>query len=149
MDDLNAIEEWAGGLLAQLQPGQRRAVAIDIARELRRSQQARIKDQRNPDGTPYEPRKPKLRAKAGRIKRRAMFAKLRTIQYLKIDADGNGLAVGFAGRVAALARVHQEGETSPVRPGGPRYKYPVRQLLGFTASEREMIQDRLLAHLTR
>ncbi|MYM70531.1 phage virion morphogenesis protein [Pseudoduganella sp. FT55W] len=148
MDDLTAIEEWAGGLLAQLQPGQRRAVATDIARKLRRSQQSRIKDQLNPDGSKYEPRKQKLRGKSGRIKRKAMFAKLRTVKYLKIDSDANGLAVGFAGRVAALARVHQEGETSPLRPGGPRYKYPVRQLLGFTASEREMIQDTILAHLT-
>lgn len=149
MDDLSAIEDWASSLLAQLQPTARRAVAADIGRELRRSQQARIKDQRNPDGTPYDPRKPKLRAKAGRIKRRAMFAKLRTSTYLKVEATSSGLAVGFAGRVAAVARVHQDGESAPVRPGGPRYKYPVRQLLGFTAAEREMIRDKLLAHLTQ
>lgn len=149
MDELHAIEEWAGGLLAQLQPGQRRAVAADVARELRRSQQARIKDQRSPDGSAYEARKAKLRGKAGRIKRRAMFAKLRTARFLKTEATSDGLAVGFAGRVASLARVHQDGESAPVRPGGPRYKYPVRALLGFTPAEREMIRDKLLTHLAR
>jgi phage virion morphogenesis protein len=149
MDDLSAIEDWAGSLLAQLQPAERRTVATDIARELRRSQQDRIKDQRNPDGSAYEARKAKLRSKAGRIKRRAMFAKLRTARFLKVEANGDGLAVGFAGRIAALARVHQDGESAQVRPGGPRYKYPVRQLLGFTAAERDMIRDKLLAHLAK
>lgn len=156
MDDLSALEEWAGALLAQLDPAARRQVAVDVARELRRSQQKRIAEQRNPDGTAYEARKPRLflrnarlREKQGRIKRRAMFAKLRTARYLKIETDSNGLAVGFAGRAARLARVHQEGQNSEVAPGGKSYKYPVRQLLGFTDADREMIRDKLLAHLAR
>jgi phage virion morphogenesis protein len=157
MDDLNALEEWAGALLAQLDPAARRKVAVDVGRELRRSQQQRIKGQLNPDGSAYEPRKPRLflrnarlREKEGRIKRRAqMFAKLRTARYLKVEVDGAGLAIGFAGRAARLARVHQDGETSEVTRGGRSYKYPVRQLLGFTDSDREMIRDKLLEHLAR
>lgn len=157
MDDLTALEEWAGTLLAQLEPAARRKVAVDVGRELRRSQQQRIKAQANPDGSPYAPRKPrlflrnaKLREKEGRIKRRAqMFAKLRTARYLKVEVDGAGLAIGFAGRAARLARVHQDGETSEVTRGGRSYKYPVRQLLGFTEADREMIRDKLLEHLAR
>lgn len=149
MDDLTALEEWAGALLSKLDPAERRKIAVDVARELRRSQQKRIKDQRNPDGTAYAPRKPRLREKQGRIKRRAMFAKLRTARFLKIETNGSGLSVGFVGRVARLARVHQEGETSEVQSGGPSYTYPIRQLLGLTAADREMIRDKLLEHLAR
>jgi len=156
MDDLSALEDWAGALLSQLSPAERRRVAVDVGRELRRSQQKRIAEQRNPDGTAYEPRKPRqfmrnarLREKEGRIKRRAMFAKLRTARFLKVETDSSGLAIGFAGRVARLARVHQEGQTSEVTRGGPSHTYPVRQLLGFTEADREMIRDKLLEHLAR
>jgi phage virion morphogenesis protein len=89
-----------------------------------------------------------LREKEGRIKRRAMFAKLRTARYFKVETSSEGLAIGFSGRAARLARVHQEGASSDVAPGRS-YKYPVRQLLGFTPAEREMIRDKLLEHITR
>jgi phage virion morphogenesis protein len=125
---------------------------LDIARELRRSQQARIAAQKNPDGTGYEPRKvrtgtKRLRGKSGRLKRAAMFAKLRKSRWLAIDQNGNELAVGFAGRVASVARIHQFGEKSAVASGGPEYRYPARTLLGLTTAEREMIRDRLLRHI--
>lgn len=151
MDDLNALEQWAGVMLAKLGKAGSRAAAVDIARELRRSQQARIKAQQNANDSPYAPRKKAkhLRGKSGRIKRAAMFAKLRTARFLKMETDSSGLAIGFSGRVARLARIHQDGETAEVAPGGPRYKYPVRQLMGFTQADREMIRDKLLAHITK
>lgn len=148
MDDLTAIEEWAETLLAKLSPGARRAAAVDIGRELRRRQKDRIGAQLNPDGSAFAPRKPRIRGKQGRIKRRAMFAKLRTAKYLKLETDSNGLALGFSGRAARLALVHQQGGSGEVAPGRS-YQYPVRQLLGFTESDREMIRDKLLEHVTR
>lgn len=156
MDDLTTLEEQLGALVSQLEPAARRKVAVDVGRELRRSQQKRIKEQTNPDGTAYAPRKPRqfmrnarLREKAGRIKRRAaMFAKLRTARFLKVQTDSSGVAVGFVGRAARLANVHQGGESSEVA-NGRSYKYPVRQLLGFTEADREMVRDKLLEHLAR
>jgi phage virion morphogenesis protein len=152
-DDLSLVEDWAAHLLSQLQPRQRRELSKEIGRELRRSQQSRIAAQQNPDGTPYEARKPRkqknFRGKKGRIRKAAMFAKIRAAKWLKLEADGDGVALGFAGRVARLARIHQEGETDQVAPGGPTYRYPVRELLGFTQEERDMIQDKILAHVTR
>ena len=63
-DNLHALEEWAGLLLAKLSPGERRKLGNSIGRELRRNQQKRIASQRNPNGTPYAVRKPrKLRDK--------------------------------------------------------------------------------------
>lgn len=156
MDELTALEDWAGALLAKMTPAARREAAMDIGRELRRSQQERLKAQRNPDGSGFAPRKPrilpkskKLREKAGRIKRKAMFAKMRTARFLKVETDGNSLAIGFTGRVARIARVHQEGLSSQVAPGGPNYQYPVRQLLGFTPADLDMIRDKLLDHITK
>lgn len=153
VDNLSTFADWAGALLARLSPAGRRAAMRDIARELRRSQQVRIAAQKNPDGTRYEPRKvrhsdKKLRSKRGRIKRTAMFMKLRTARWMKIDASERQLAVGFSGRVALVARVHQFGEKVPVVPGGSEYSYPLRVLLGLTCLEREAIRQRLLRRLT-
>lgn len=152
MEELNAVETWTGALLAQLTPAARRAAMHDIALELRRSQQRRIAAQQNPDGSAYEPRKAKpvakkAREKRGRIKRRAMFAKLRTTRWLKVEAEADGFAIGFAGRVARIARVHQFGERALVAPSGGQYRYPERQLLGFWAADRAAISNRLLLRL--
>lgn len=154
-DELQAIEKWAGALLSQLSPAARRKAMLDIARDLRRSQQTRIAAQKAPDGSQYTPRKAKaqkggkqLRGKRGRIKRAAMFAKLRTARYMQIDATPAGLAIGFAGRVARVARVHQLGEMDRVSPRGPEVRYPARVLLGFTDADRELIRDKLLRHIT-
>jgi phage virion morphogenesis protein len=154
-DELQAVEKWAGALLAQLAPAARRKVMLDIARELRRSQQTRIAAQKDPDGTAYTPRKvkaqkggKKLRGKRGRIKRVAMFAKLRTARYMQVEATPAGLAIGFAGRVARIARVHQLGEADRVVPSGPEVRYPARIILGFTDADRELIRDKLLSHIT-
>jgi len=148
-DDLRALEDWAGALLNQVQPAARRKVTQTIARELRRSQQKRIGAQRNPDGTPYAPRKPRqqLRAKAGRIKQRKMFAKLRTARYLRLQSDASSIAIGFAGRVARLARIHQYGLRDKPGRNSPDIQYQRRQLLGFSDAELEMIRDQLLNHL--
>ncbi|MGA4641302.1 phage virion morphogenesis protein [Stutzerimonas stutzeri] len=150
-DDLRALEDWAGALLNQLEPKARRQVTQDIARDLRRSQQKRIATQRNPDGTPFAPRKPRqpLRAKAGRIKQRKMFAKLRTARYLRLQSDASSIAIGFAGRVSRLARVHQYGLRDRPAPGAPDVQYARRELLGFTDADMELIRDRLLEHLVR
>lgn len=147
-DDLRAIANWAGALLARLSPAARRGLLRQLATDLRRSQQQRIAAQRAPDGSAYAPRRPqRLRGKIGRIRRRAMFTRLRTARWLRTRSDAVGLSIGFAGRVARIARVHQYGGTDAVRPGGPSADYPARPLLGFSPADLELITDRLLQHL--
>lgn len=151
-DDLTHLELWAAPLLAKLAPAQRWTLARSIALELRRSQQRRIAAQRAPDGTPYPARKRKvgaLREKRGAIRRRngAMFVKLRTMRWLKTNITEHGAEVGFFGRVARLARVHQEGGMDRVSPVGPLAKYPARPLMGFTVLDREMVRNRVLEFL--
>ncbi|ATS75510.1 MULTISPECIES: phage virion morphogenesis protein [Xanthomonas] len=148
MDELTSLENWAAPLLARLQPGERRTLARKIGTELRRSQSQRIGKQQAPDGSQYAPRKQQLRQKSGRVKRAKMFAKLRQAKYFKVSASPNAVSVGFVGRVSRIARVHQEGLTEQVRPGGPRAGYEKRVLLGFSAEDRQIVRDQLLNDLT-
>ena len=147
-DNLHALEEWAGLLLAKLSPGERRKLGNTIGRDLRRNQQKRIASQRNPDGTAYAARKPRqLRNKAGRIKRQ-MFARLRQAKYMRLQSTPNTIAIAFAGRVSRIARVHQYGLRDRPARGQDDVQYDRRELLGFTEDDFEMIRDHLLTHLT-
>jgi phage virion morphogenesis protein len=146
--DLTLLEDWVDGLLLTISPAGRRRIAQSVAIALRRSQQQRIADQRNPDSTPYVPRKARrLRNKVGRIKRGRMFAKLRTAKYLKANATADSAEVAFMGRVARIARVHQYGLTDQVTPSGPRVRYERRELLGFSSDDRELVKGLLINHL--
>lgn len=151
MDELTSLENWAAPLLAKLAPAERRALTRSIARDLRRSQAERIAVQRAPDGFAYVPRKlqkAKLRAHLGQDRvRTKMFAKLKSTGHLRAQADANEIAVGFAGRTARIARVHQEGLPDAVEPGGPKHKYPVRELLGLEHAERHQVAAQLLNYL--
>lgn len=152
VDDLHQLEEWAGALLARLEPRQRIQVARKVGMELRRSQSQRIGDQRAPDGTSFIPRKERkdLRGKTGRIKRRRqnLFNKIRTARYLQVEATDNEVAVGFFGRIARIARVHQFGLKDRIAKDGPEYTYPARVLLGLSEAERERIRDIYLDHIS-
>lgn len=145
MSDLERLEDWATPLLQKLDAGERRTLAQNLAKELRRNQRERIKNQKNPDGSDYAPRK--AQEKTGRIKRRAMFARLRQNRYLRAQGDSHEVTVGFVGRVSRLARVHQEGLRDRVRRGGPEVRYEQRQLLGYSAADEAMIMDMLMEHL--
>ncbi|MCS4260219.1 phage virion morphogenesis protein [Pseudomonas protegens] len=149
MADLEALEDWAAGLLGQLQPAARNQLARSIGQALRRSQQQRIIAQRNSDKSKYAPRKQRnLRGKQGRIKRQVqMFKKLRTASLLKVQGDGNAISVGFTGRVARIARVHQYGLRDRAERSAPEVRYEQREILGFTEADLDLIRDSLLQHL--
>ena len=148
-NDLEALEDWAGVLLSKLEPAARSKLARSLAQKLRRSQQQRVKQQRNPDGSPYAARKPRdLKGKKGRIKHQAkMFLKMPRASYLKAKGDGQSITVGFTGRVARIARVHQYGLKDRAEANAPEVKYKQRQVLGLTEFDLDLIRDGLLAHL--
>lgn len=150
-DELSLLEDWSGALLLKLAPAGRRKVARAISNALRRSQQHRMAAQCEPEGTPFVPRKrPKdLRGKRGRIKRDAMFTKLRTAKYLKAKATTEGASVEVTGRAGRIATVHQYGELDRVSPRGPRVRYPRRTLLGFAPEDGALVRDLLIIHLSR
>ncbi|MDA7086503.1 phage virion morphogenesis protein [Pseudomonas sp. SA3-5] len=148
-DMLDDLGDWLTPLISRIEPAQRGKLARSVAQQLRRSQQQRIVAQRNPDGTPFAPRKQrKLRGKVGRIKRKAkMFTKLRTVRYVKASGSASAATVGFAGRISRIARVHQYGLRDRPAPGAKDVHYAKRELLGLSAAEREMVRDQVLQHL--
>lgn len=148
--NLEALETWAAVLLERLEPGARNQLARNIGQELRRSQQKRVIAQENPDGTKFAPRKKRnLRGKQGSIRRKlAMFKKLRTASYLKVRGDSNAVTVGFTGRIARIARVHQYGLKDRAERGAPETSYEQREILGFSEADIALIRDNLLSRLT-
>ena len=148
---LEALEDWAAGLLGQLEPASRNKLARSVGQALRRSQQQRIIAQKNPDGSKYAPRKQRnLRGKQGRVKRKVkMFQKLHKASFLKVQGGGDTVSVGFTGRIARIARVHQYGLKDRLGRGAPDVKYEQREVLGLTEAEVDWIKDYLLAHLIK
>lgn len=147
--DFQELDDWLKALLLRLTPAQVRVVNRRVAYELRRSQRERIARQQNPDGSAYKPRAAvkNLRGKAGAIKRRSMFAKLRTQSHLKLKSAADGFTVGFSGRSATIARTHQDG-LARTSSSGRRFITPKRELLGLADSEMETLIDAYLKHLS-
>ncbi|EOW2724806.1 TPA: phage virion morphogenesis protein [Enterobacter roggenkampii] len=146
MSDFKPFDDRLNGLIAALSPAARRTLAGEIAKELRKSQQQRIKLQKAPDGSPYQARKRQLlRAKTGRIKR-AMFLKLRTSRYMKATGRENSAVVEFTGKVQRIARVHQYGLKDRPNPQSSDVQYPQRQLLGFSQNSRDMVEKLIINH---
>ncbi|WP_313619090.1 phage virion morphogenesis protein, partial [Pantoea septica] len=108
MAELHEVDAWLDSLLAQLEPSARKRMLREVARDVRRIEQANITAQRAPDGTAWEPRRATARTKPGRI-RRKMFAKLKTTKYLKAQASADQAEIAFAPAVQKLARVHHYG----------------------------------------
>jgi phage virion morphogenesis protein len=145
--DLEALETWLSPLLQKLDGRGRAQLARKAAQQLRRSQQQRIRAQVNPDGSPFEARKPRdLRGKKGRIKRR-MFQKLKMARYLKAKGTPQQAVIGFAGRVSRIARVHQYGLKDRAERGAPEVRYARRELLGVSRHDEYKLTNFILDQL--
>lgn len=151
MATVEEIQAKLTALIANLSPQARRQLGRKIGQALRKSQSNRIARQQNPDSSAFEPRKSRKEfgKKKGRIKRKAMFAKLRTVRHLKVRSNGNEVSVGFNGSSAAIAAVHQYGLTArPSKEKDFKVQYAQRELLGFTEEDIEMIEDLIIEKLS-
>lgn len=147
MSELTPFDDQMAGLIGALSPASRRRLAAEIAKQLRAAQQQRIRQQKAPDGSPYESRKRQpLRAKKGRIKR-AMFQKLRTSRYMKARGRNDAAVVEFTGKVQRIARIHQFGLKDRPNPHAQDVVYPERQLLGFTLADKQRIEELVAKYL--
>ncbi|MCY1698858.1 phage virion morphogenesis protein [Lelliottia sp. SL45] len=148
MNELKPFDDQLAGLIGALSPAGRRKLAAEIAKELRKSQQQRIKLQKAPDGTPYHARKRQpLRAKSGRIKR-AMFQKLRSSRYMKANSRSDAAVVEFTGKVQRIARVHQLGLKDKASQHSQDVQYPERRLLGLGYVEQWLINELIIKRLS-
>lgn len=147
MKELEPFESKLAGLIGNLSPQSRKALAVSIAKRLRASQQQNIKRQQAPDGTPYAPRKTQLRSKQGRIKR-AMFTKLRTARYLKANSSSNAAVVEFVGRVKRMVEVHHYGLRDRPSVRSPEVRYEERPLLGLSEKNINLIEEVIIDRLS-
>ncbi|WP_316553288.1 phage virion morphogenesis protein [Klebsiella aerogenes] len=148
MSELTALQERLAGLIASLSPAARRQMAADIAKNLRASQQQRIKRQQAPDGPPYAARKRQpVRSKKGRIKRE-MFAKLRTNRFMKAKGSDSAAVVEFTGKVQRMARVHHYGLKDRPNPHSRDVQYEARPLLGFSQNEVTLMEGVILQYFS-
>ncbi len=147
MSELNPFDTRLAGLIAKPSPQSRKSLAVAVSKRLRAGQQQHIKRQQAPDGTPYAPRKTRLRSKK-RLRDRAMFSKLRTARYLKAEGTGEAAVVEFVGRVQRMANVHHYGLYDRPSPKSDSVKYEERPLLGFNYTDRQNIEDLLVQCLT-
>jgi phage virion morphogenesis protein len=151
MATVEEVQAKLNALINNLSPQARRQLARNIGQALRKNQQARIARQENPDGRAFEPRKPRKEfgKKKGRIKRKAMFVKLRTARYFKIQSNANEVSVGFNGSSAMIAKVHQYGlMSSPSKTKDFKVRYAQRELLGFSQSDLDIIEDLVIEQLS-
>lgn len=151
MATVEEVQAKLTALIANLSPQARRQLGRKIGQALRKSQSNRIARQQNPDSSAFEPRKPRKEfgKKKGRIKRKAMFAKLHTARHLKVRSNGNEVSVGFNGSSATIAAVHQYGLKGTVnRNKGVKVQYAQRELLGFSDEDVELIENLILEQLS-
>ena len=156
MSELKALEDWVAPLLDRLSDGERRKLAMAVARDLRAANAASIRAQQTPDGEAWLARKQPARNKRGEIRRKAqagkagmrMFLKMGAAKNLKAMAAPSEAVVGFVGRAERIARVHQFWLSDRVTPGGPTYRYPARELIGITADRVERVREMILRFLS-
>lgn len=142
VDPLAPLERWITATLETLEPRQRKAILAKIGRGLRQRNQRRISRQTGPDGEAWTPRK---RDTAGKVRSTAkMLQGLRAARRLTLKAGPDGVEVGYYGRTARIAAVHNYGEVDAVEPGGPVVKYPARPLLGVAEADMDFVRKSLL-----
>ncbi|MGP3068760.1 phage virion morphogenesis protein [Serratia nevei] len=146
MSELNPFDTRLAGLIAKLSPQSRKSLAVAVSKRLRAGQQQHIKCQQAPDGTPYAPRKTRLRNKK-RLRDRAMFSKLRTARYLKAQGNSDAAVVEFVGRVQRMANVHHFGLRDRPSQHCEMVKYEARPLLGYSIRDIKIIEEIIIYHL--
>nr|WP_246872326.1 phage virion morphogenesis protein [Pantoea ananatis] len=145
---MHEVDAWLDALLAKLEPAERKKMLREVARDVRRIQQASMTAQHAPDGSAWEPRRVSARTKPGRIKRK-MFVKLKTAKYLKTKATGDSAEVAFIPAVQRLARVHHYGLRDRVSRRGMTMKYAERPLLGINNEAEIRVQNTVLRWLSK
>ncbi len=143
MNNSVMLNEWSQRVLAGLAPERLTQLQRDVAKLVLVRNQARIIDQKNTDGSPFEPRK----TNSALLRNKPLFLKLRTRKHLKLRHTQKGTTVGFSGKSGRIARVHHYGLAETIR--GVNIRFPKRELLGLNTDDliaiEAVISDTLTA----
>ncbi|MDE8034646.1 phage virion morphogenesis protein [Actinobacillus equuli subsp. haemolyticus] len=141
MTTVAELNNYLEALVGNLTPAKRKTLIQEIGRKLAESQRKRIREQKNPDGSNYVPRRKPVHKTKRRVNK-AMFSKLSTARLMKTKGTKNGVEIGYSGANAVIADVHQYGKPSHVvKNANWKVQYEQRELLGFTDEDIEMIED--------
>ncbi|WP_420142241.1 phage virion morphogenesis protein [Sphingomonas sp.] len=97
---------------------------------------------------PGEQNKSAGRPQRARTRTRPMFGKLRGRRFLRKGADADEAWIGFAGRAAEIARVHQLGLEDRPTARAKTVRYLRRQLIGLSPPERDRMLELLVQQAT-
>ncbi|MEF9955620.1 MAG: phage virion morphogenesis protein [Acinetobacter sp.] len=143
--NFSALNHWLDDLALSLSPAEMRMLMRVIAQGLRTRMRDRIKQQQNPDGTKFIPRK---RDQIGNIRRTgAMFQRINA--YIKTDYSKDHAAVGFSHSTAKIARIHQHGLTRRPSPISKPVAYAKRELVGFSDDDVSWIKTTILDFMSK
>lgn len=139
MDAYAGLEHWLDQIALRLEPTKRRELMRRLAQGLRVRTRDRIKQQRDPDGHRFIPRK---RNQIGNKKRQgALFQNIG--KQIKTEYSADHAAVGFGGRTATVAEVHQQGKTIKPSRYAKATNYPIRELVGFSKDDEKWIESEI------
>lgn len=131
-NDLAQLPLWVRGIAETMSPAKRRQVARKIGIELRKANQSRTAAQTDADGNAF--------VAPLQAKNNPMFREITNARHFQVKATDSQVAIGFGGNAGRIARIHQEGQMSEVRPGSRKYPYPVRTLVGINAEDERLIE---------
>lgn len=121
-----------------------KSVMFRIANELRRRNRLRVIAQQNVDGSPFPPRSSSASRADAKKKLLLWFLDDKRMQ---ANSGENWAEVGFSGRTAELAAVHQYGKTIKVFKNRPQVRYPIRELIGMRQADKQYVRETLAAEL--
>lgn len=140
MSDFAALGSWLAPLLRQTSASEQKKLMRRVSIELRKRNQQRTRAQVDADGERFVPRK----SGDGR----PMFREITMARYFKAKATVSTAEVGFAGKVARIAEVHQLGRSDVVnKANGISYRYPRRALLGISDEDQKFVEEVILDQL--
>ena len=138
MDAYAGLDHWLDQIALRLEPTKRRELMRRLAQGLRVRTRDRIKQQRDPDGHRFIPRK---RNQIGNKKRQgALFQNIG--KQIKTEYSADHAAVGFGGRTAIVAEVHQQGKTIKPSRYAKANNYPTRALVNFSQDDEKWIEKK-------
>lgn len=129
-NDLSALSAWIGELTEHFDERQRRILTRKISQAVKKNWAKRIRNQQNPNGARFAPRRNRNRG--------AMFR--HAPRMLKTAYNADKAEIGFDGRYAKIMEVHQYGQTIQPSDNARATTYDVRETVGFSVEDEETIQ---------
>lgn len=142
--DISGLNHWLDDLALALEPAEMRGLMRQLTQGLRTRMRDRVKQQRDPDGFRFIPRK---RDQIGKIRRSgALFQRIG--RQIKTEYSATKAAVGFSGRTGNIARVHHDGLTERPTDLANPVAYPRRQLVGFSEDDLKWIEQTIVSFMS-